>query len=457
MKKYISPNGDDVRARGYLRFRSEGGRRRECRRGRPRAARRTHARRQPRAAARSASLLLERPRRPTGGGSVNRHPTAHTGCGSRCAMPAARSCPTSSSSSIRGHRCSRPRSPTSTRSICCSGKPGTVTVNVIGASAARRALIDVYSVRGARAAPRPVATFAATRGETTGEWRLTVGEFRGRDKDPCFGRLITKGRARPAPPGRYVLSPAPATPPATRASAAVACRRTAATAARRCDATRIRDPAGAVAGRAGRGGQPDRESAGRWVSLPAAYGRRRNRRRRQRSRVDAQPARAGLGHRRTAHVDPHREAARRPAAGARRRRRSRSVAGTRRAICWSCSPRCHGRRRTRSTPTAMVSPTTSRAPRGNSASPPAARWRAAGCRAASPPARPRCSVTSTRLRRSTPRRAPRPISRSPLRPNSARTRPGHRLRRRRTLDHSAARIGTETVRSGWRPRGLLRP
>lgn len=86
-----------------------------------------------------------------------------------------------------------------------SGKADAVGVNVIGASAARRALIDVYPVRGARAASKPVATFAATRGQASGEWSLTVGEFRAREEDRCFGRLVTEGRARPAAPGRYVF------------------------------------------------------------------------------------------------------------------------------------------------------------------------------------------------------------------------------------------------------------
>lgn len=85
------------------------------------------------------------------------------------------------------------------------GRPDAVTVKLAGASPSRRALIDVYSVRGTRASARPVAAFAATRGETSGEWNLTVGEFRRRAEDPCFGRLETKGRARPAPPGRYVF------------------------------------------------------------------------------------------------------------------------------------------------------------------------------------------------------------------------------------------------------------
>ncbi|MBI5311285.1 MAG: hypothetical protein HZB14_09735 [Actinobacteria bacterium] len=85
------------------------------------------------------------------------------------------------------------------------GRPETVTVKLTGASPSRRAGIEVYAVRGERASARPVASFVATRGETSGEWNLTVGEFRRRDEDPCFGPLVTKGRPRPAPPGRYVF------------------------------------------------------------------------------------------------------------------------------------------------------------------------------------------------------------------------------------------------------------
>ena len=132
------------------------------------------------------------------------------------------------------------------------GRPDAVTVKLTGASASRRAVIDVYSVRGARASARPAATFAATRGETSGEWRLTVGEFRRRRKDPCFGRLVTKGRARPAPPGRYVFvaraCDAAGNQGVSGGARAAAPRRPA---ARRTDAARIRGAAGDVPGRAG--------------------------------------------------------------------------------------------------------------------------------------------------------------------------------------------------------------
>lgn len=84
-------------------------------------------------------------------------------------------------------------------------RPAYVGVDLVGASPARRPLIDVYEVRGRQASSQPVASFAADRRTTIGRWRLTVGDFRVREKDPCFGKLTTRGRARPAPPGRYVF------------------------------------------------------------------------------------------------------------------------------------------------------------------------------------------------------------------------------------------------------------
>jgi hypothetical protein len=91
-----------------------------------------------------------------------------------------------------------------TISILQQRKPVTVTFSGVGAS--RRAEFLVYRVRGQRTGTKPVAAFASTRGKSSGTWDQTVGIFRERDrKDPCFGELAYRGRARPAPVGSYVI------------------------------------------------------------------------------------------------------------------------------------------------------------------------------------------------------------------------------------------------------------
>lgn len=84
------------------------------------------------------------------------------------------------------------------------GRPRAVQVGFSGVSAGRRVEFEVYAVRGDRTGARPVAAFASTRDAARGSWNLTVGEYRRRD-EPCFGRLRTSGRPRPAPVGSYVF------------------------------------------------------------------------------------------------------------------------------------------------------------------------------------------------------------------------------------------------------------
>lgn len=79
-----------------------------------------------------------------------------------------------------------------------------VAVAYSGLSPARRVEFEVYAVRGGRTEPRPVAAFASRRGAAHGRWDLSVGHFT-RRSEPCFGRLRTTGRPRPAPPGGYVI------------------------------------------------------------------------------------------------------------------------------------------------------------------------------------------------------------------------------------------------------------
>ncbi|MFY9469925.1 MAG: FlgD immunoglobulin-like domain containing protein, partial [Solirubrobacterales bacterium] len=85
------------------------------------------------------------------------------------------------------------------------GRPSRVGVRFSGVAATRRAEFLVYAVRGQGTAARPVASFVSTRGKAEGAWDLTVGGFRER-ATPCFGRLKTSGRPRPAPPGGYVIA-----------------------------------------------------------------------------------------------------------------------------------------------------------------------------------------------------------------------------------------------------------
>lgn len=79
-----------------------------------------------------------------------------------------------------------------------------VTVKFSGVEATRRVEMLVYRVSGNRTDPKPVASFANVRGKNFGRWNLRVDTFRTR-KDPCFGRLLTKGAGTPAPVGSYVI------------------------------------------------------------------------------------------------------------------------------------------------------------------------------------------------------------------------------------------------------------
>jgi hypothetical protein len=84
------------------------------------------------------------------------------------------------------------------------GRPGSIRLEYSGIEASRRVEFRVYRVRGNSTASRPVAAFASDRGKATGHWDLTTGVFRQRH-EPCFGQLETRGRPRPAPPGSYVV------------------------------------------------------------------------------------------------------------------------------------------------------------------------------------------------------------------------------------------------------------
>jgi hypothetical protein len=91
------------------------------------------------------------------------------------------------------------------------GRPRNVKVQFSGISASKRVEFLVYRVAGQRTLARPVAGFANVAGASFGEWDLTVGAFRlrralpGKPRNPCAGRLQTRGRARPAPSGKYVI------------------------------------------------------------------------------------------------------------------------------------------------------------------------------------------------------------------------------------------------------------
>ncbi|MFY9487774.1 MAG: N,N-dimethylformamidase beta subunit family domain-containing protein [Solirubrobacterales bacterium] len=82
--------------------------------------------------------------------------------------------------------------------------PASVRLRFSGVAATRRAEFLVYEVRGRRTGLRPVATFLSTRGKAEGEWDLSIGAFRKRE-EPCFGDIVERGRKRPAPPGSYVI------------------------------------------------------------------------------------------------------------------------------------------------------------------------------------------------------------------------------------------------------------
>lgn len=204
MKKYISPNGDELRDRGYLRFRVK------------RADKVTvevldRAQQTVRTLAdgRELSVGAHRfywngRRRDVGGRPA--HPVADGAYRVRISLK--RAGRTFVPDKYFVVDTAAPRLAVEVRGKhvvpALRGRPRAVRVGFSGISASRRVEFEVYAVRGDRTAPRPVAAFASTRGQPRGAWNLTVGEFR-RRKEPCFGRLRTKGRPRPAPVGSYVF------------------------------------------------------------------------------------------------------------------------------------------------------------------------------------------------------------------------------------------------------------
>jgi hypothetical protein len=96
------------------------------------------------------------------------------------------------------------------------GRPKTVPFKFTGITAARRVQFFVYRVVGQRTLPHPVAAFANAAGKATGDWNLMVGQYTTRRVRPhagrstrllmrCFGHLATHGTPRPAPSGGYVI------------------------------------------------------------------------------------------------------------------------------------------------------------------------------------------------------------------------------------------------------------
>lgn len=91
------------------------------------------------------------------------------------------------------------------------GRRQPVRVRYSGAVATWRAQFLVYRVRGQRAVGAPVASFLGKRGSREAEWDQTVGSFSSWRPQPGAGRRTHcqgarhRGRARPAPPGSYVI------------------------------------------------------------------------------------------------------------------------------------------------------------------------------------------------------------------------------------------------------------
>lgn len=204
MKKYISPNGDGLRERGYLRFR--------VKRSDTVTVQVLDRARQPvrtLAGKRRLSAGVHRffwngRRRVNGDGSAKAVPDGAYRVrislkrAGRTFVPdkffVVDTTPPRLSAAVRGsHIVSALR-----------GRPRVVRVNFSGVSPARRAEFEVYAVRGDRTAPAAVASFSSEGGKAAGSWNLAVGEFR-RRKQPCFGRMRTTGRPRPAPAGSYVF------------------------------------------------------------------------------------------------------------------------------------------------------------------------------------------------------------------------------------------------------------
>lgn len=204
MKRYVSPNDDDIRERGYLSFRTK------------HADRITvevvdRARRVVRTLAEGRELpagahrfywdgrdrsLSRRSGKPVDDGAYRvRILLARAG---RVFMPdkffvVDTAAPQMEVAVVGSHTVS-----------ALSERPREVRVKFTGVSPTRRAEFEVYEVRGQRASSRPVASFMSTRRESFGDWDLKVGRFQ-RRSEPCFGRLKTTGRARPAPAGSYVF------------------------------------------------------------------------------------------------------------------------------------------------------------------------------------------------------------------------------------------------------------
>lgn len=79
-----------------------------------------------------------------------------------------------------------------------------VQVKFSGVEASRRVEFFVYRVRGSRTDPKPVASFANERDKNFGLWNGRVDTFSTR-REPCFGKLRTRGAGTPAPVGSYVI------------------------------------------------------------------------------------------------------------------------------------------------------------------------------------------------------------------------------------------------------------
>lgn len=204
MKRYVSPNNDDIRERGYLSFRTKHADRvtvevldrarrvvRTLAEGRelPAGAHRFYWRGRERAHERRTG-------RPVADGAYRvRILLARAG---RVFMPdkffvVDTTPPRLGIAVVGSHTVS-----------ALSGRPRAVRVKFAGVSSARRVEFDVYEVRGQRASSRPVASFLSTRRESYADWNLKVGRF-DRRTEPCFGPLKSTGRARPAPAGAYVF------------------------------------------------------------------------------------------------------------------------------------------------------------------------------------------------------------------------------------------------------------
>lgn len=100
-------------------------------------------------------------------------------------------------------------------SVSVLGGRQPIRVRFGGVEPSRRVEFSVYRVRGRSVEPRPVAVFVNTRGKAYGDWDQLVGKFRRRGRverggalqprNPCEGRVETRGEGRPAPVGSYVI------------------------------------------------------------------------------------------------------------------------------------------------------------------------------------------------------------------------------------------------------------